>query len=344
MSSSFKPPESPFEPPPFPYRFLSSPVKYIAQTLYKAVLYIRGTPRLDTSSGPVIRLVCISDTHTNKPDGLPTGDVLIHAGDLTNNGTVAEIQDQIDWLSTLPFKHKLVICGNHDSAFSLSDSSLLNGHRTVTLTRKGFFDPRSRRNEESDKSIDWKGVHYLQHSSLKLEFTDSANRQLSFYGAPQIPRCGGKEFAFQYRRTDDAWSDTVPLETDVLITHSPPRYHLDLPAGLGCEFLLQEVWSVRPKVHVFGHVHAGYGREYLAWNYAQRIYEKLSARKEKGVVRDVIAASAWMGIIRLAFFGALDILWSRVWKGTGRGTILVNSSLMYRSTGTLRNPAHVVDI
>ena len=117
---SLKRPRSAFEPPSFTYRFLSSPIRCIAQILYKAILFLRGAPHLENTGLPSIRLICISDTHTHKPNSLPAGDVLVHAGDLTNAGTIAEIQDQIDWLSSLPFKYKVVICGNHDSACALT--------------------------------------------------------------------------------------------------------------------------------------------------------------------------------------------------------------------------------
>ena len=36
------------------------------------------------------RFVCISDTH-NRNIALPKGDVLIHAGDLTNHGSYEEV-------------------------------------------------------------------------------------------------------------------------------------------------------------------------------------------------------------------------------------------------------------
>ena len=192
--------------------------------------------------------------------------------------------------------------------------------------------------------MDWKDVHYLQHSSVTLNFVKQGNRKVRFYGAPQIPQCGGEEFAFQYRRSEDAWSGTIPLETDVLITHTPPRHHLDLPAGLGCDFLLREVWRVRPKIHVFGHVHAGYGRENVFWDDAQKAYERLCARGENGIIRDMVAVDAWIDVVCLAIYGVLGILWSRVWRGDGRGSLMVNSALMYRSTGKLGNTPQVVHI
>ena len=252
---------------------------------------------------------------------------MIHAGDLTNSGTLSEIQDQIDWLNSLPHKHIIVIAGNHDS----------------------YFDPRSRKDEDKaagNNKVRLGSVHYLQHSSLTLSFPEAGDggRFLRFYGAPQIPLCGGSDFAFQYRREDDAWSNTIPEDTDVLITHTPPRHHLDLPWGVGCEFLRRETWRVRPRVHVCGHVHAGHGREKVFWDESQKVFEKLCKRGEKGVLRDVVALWAWLDLVRLAIFGALGVLWSRVWGGDDSGGIIVNAALMYCNSGQARNPPEVVDI
>jgi hypothetical protein len=55
----------------------------------------------------------------------------------------------------------------------------------------------------------------------------------------------------------------IPTDTDVLVTHTPPMGHGDLVGyqSVGCADLLREVEDrVRPKLHVFGHVHEGYGR------------------------------------------------------------------------------------
>ena len=70
-----------------------------------------------------MRIVCISDTHTkhwemNLYNTLPEGDVLIHAGDLSNRGSQWDIEDFIDWFSRLDgFKYKIFIAGNHDHCF-----------------------------------------------------------------------------------------------------------------------------------------------------------------------------------------------------------------------------------
>ena len=316
-----RPSPSLFEPPSILHRLLSSPLRLLTQTLYNFILYLRGPAITKPPSSSQIRIVCISDTHTLKPTFLPQGDVLVHAGDLTSDGTVAEIQDQIDWISSLPYEHKVVIAGNHDS----------------------WFDPRTRQKTDVGKAPRWGDVYYLQHSSVQLTFPRQAYRQLTFYGAPQIPQCGEEDFAFQYRRSDDAWSYTVPQGTDVLITHTPPRHHLDLPAGLGCDYLSKEVWRVRPKLHVFGHVHAGHGCEHVFWDDLQRVYENLCSREAKGVTMDMVAIAAWLDLSRLAMHGVLSIMWSRVWGGDGGGMVMINAALMC-STGRLENPAQTVDI
>ena len=56
------------------------------------------------------RIVCISDTHNQTPK-LPKGDVLIHAGDLTNQGSFTELKKTINWLEKTNFEAKIVIAG-----------------------------------------------------------------------------------------------------------------------------------------------------------------------------------------------------------------------------------------
>lgn len=73
----------------------------------------------DTIATPSLRktrFVCISDTHGASPrDGafkLPKGDVLIHAGDLTNQGTYAELQKTVAWIAAAPYECKIIVAGN----------------------------------------------------------------------------------------------------------------------------------------------------------------------------------------------------------------------------------------
>jgi calcineurin-like phosphoesterase family protein len=342
-----------FEPTAFAALLFHAPAKLLLYHAYHILTLLRSTPAARPS--PVIRVVCISDTHTHIPDHVPAGDILIHAGDLTDAGSVAEIQAQIDWLASLPHREIIVIAGNHDT----------------------FLDPRTRPSLEPEQragTLDWGRVHYLQHKLLTLTLavdpqgadadvdTDAdaktpllraapasaagerAQRRVRIYGAPQIPACGpASVHAFQYARSSDAWSETVPDDTDILVTHTPPRFHLDLPLphALGCEFLLAEVARVKPALHVFGHVHWGAGRQVVWWDGAHEAY-----------VQGMGAASGlsprlWWSVVRVLYRGLRELLWAWVWGGQRAHTVMVNAALMHGNTGRLgkeKGRVQVVDI
>lgn len=321
-------PANAWEPPLLIYSILRQPTKTLIRFLDLLFALLRTKPREKRSP---IRVVCISDTHCLKWDEIPDGDLLIHAGDLTNRGTPAEIQAQINWLSRLPHKHKVVIAGNHDT----------------------YLDPRSRQTLpviDQQGGLNWAGIHYLQHSSVTLQF--NAGRRLKIHGAPQIPTIGNPDWAFRYAPESDAWSQTIPRDTDVLVTHTPPKYHLDLPSALGCPHLLREVWRTRPKLHVFGHVHAARtfwlgwllgGRELARWDSLQHSVEQALTRPD-GFVKGLLNPLAWLDVLKMIYFGTATLLWDRIWGGQGRATLMVNAALMYNSTGKLRNRPQVVDL
>ena len=334
------PPSSPFEPPSFLHTLLHNPLTTFLTYVHHILVALRGTPYRPPPNAAPIKVVCISDTHSKKPPSrLPDGDLLIHAGDLTENGTLADIQKQIDWLKTLHgtstndgrpgFQHIVVVCGNHDS----------------------YFDPRSRsqHDKRTKRTLNWGKIHYLEHSSvsLTLGFKD---RTLRIYGAPQIPKCGGKDFAFQYVRGRDAWSDTIPDDVDVLVTHNPPKWHLDIPAngGLGCEWLLKEIWRVKPTLHVFGHVHAGHGRENVWWDKSQQMFEQVLERgfgtNRSYRLLEVADFKLWIAGAKLVYEDVKGLLWTRLWGGSAQGGFMINAALTYCSTGRLDNRPQVVFI
>ena len=57
--------------------------------------------------------------------------------------------------------------------------------------------------------------------------------------------------------------ERIPDSTDVLVTHGPPQGIMDhnlRDERFGCVDLLRHVTRrVKPKIHIFGHAHAGYG-------------------------------------------------------------------------------------
>ncbi|KAI0110320.1 Metallo-dependent phosphatase [Nemania sp. FL0031] len=226
--------------------FLQNPCIFIVKKLYSWRRLAKK--RQDASSE--VSVVCISDTH-NSQCTIPTGDILIHAGDLTQSGSLGELQATISWLRNQPHQFKVVIAGNHDL---LLDSSKDGDSDEAAISRQ---------------QIEWGGILYLQDNFTTITLK---GRRIKIYGSPKSPRHGN--WAFQYSRENDVWKHTIPDDIDILITHGPPRAHLDLTT-LGCDYLLRELWRVHPALHVFGHVHEGYGHEWLQFDSFQAAYERV---------------------------------------------------------------------
>ena len=64
-----------------------------------------------------MKILHISDTHGKHQllKDLPEADVIVHTGDITEDGTEEEVKDFIEWFGLLPYKHKIFIAGNHDN-------------------------------------------------------------------------------------------------------------------------------------------------------------------------------------------------------------------------------------
>lgn len=237
-------------PRPSPWNiFWRSPIVYLA-----GLLYIQRQTTHHANREDAVSVVCVSDTHNSQPQ-LPYADILIHAGDITQTGSFAELQTAFDWMIGQPHPHKIVVAGNHD----------------ILLDPACDDRPVTRRASEDRAKLSWGDIIYLQDSST--EIVCGNNRKLRVYGSPMSCRHGN--WAFQYPRSDghNVWAGKIPEDTDILITHGPPRAHLDLLI-LGCPGLLAEIWRVKPQLHVFGHVHEGYGTENLEFNDLQRLFER----------------------------------------------------------------------
>ena len=175
-----------------------------------------------------MRITCISDTHELHRDlWLPGGDLLIHAGDITFfSSRESVLEDFNDWLGAQPYRYKVVIPGNHDSLLELPEHQrkITNAHLLV------------------DRGILLGG--------LKLWGSPVTTHADVAFGMPDPNERTG------------LWS-RIPNELDVLITHGPPYRVLDSAPGElhhgGCPQLRAAVIVKRPRLHVFGHVHAAYG-------------------------------------------------------------------------------------
>jgi hypothetical protein len=151
-------------------------------------------------------------------------------------------------------------------------------------------------------------------------------------------------YRFQYKPEDAPWNNRIPKDTDVLITHTPPKYHLDL--NLGCASLLSEIWKVKPRLHVFGHIHSGHGRESIFWDDGQAAYEKVMEKTGYGVFSDAIPSGAWVNSFKVLFYGVRGILWDRLMVGPSgsNGCLLVNAAIVWQSTTDVGNVPEVVEL
>lgn len=207
------------------------------------------------------RIVCISDTHNQTPK-LPPGDILIHAGDLTNQGTYSELQKTVDWIKQSNFKIKIIVCGNHDIT---CDEDFYRQYG-------GYF--HNKRREDPQRCIDLfqsdSSIVYLNHEAkqISLDFEDGQRVKFKIFGSPYSPAHGFWAFGYSPDTASQLW-DQIPLDSDVVIAHTPAKFHRDecgKRGSAGCEILRQTLWRVRPRLFVCGHIHEAFGVEVVSWD------------------------------------------------------------------------------
>ena len=175
----------------------------------------------------------ISDTHDHHDLlELPSNiDLVIHSGDSTNYFDLfknqLEFEKFILWFSQLPIKYKVLIPGNHDA-----------------WAMKKY-------NKDKVKSL---GIIYLEH-----EFELIENKLI--FGSPYTPTFGNWYFMKDRAKLHQYWEELCE-NIDILITHGPPKFILDLSHNKNHELeycgdgaLFKKVLEVKPKYHLFGHIH-----------------------------------------------------------------------------------------
>lgn len=197
-----------------------------------------------------MKIVTISDTHNKhlQLGKLPEGDMLIHAGDFTSQGSEQEVESFINWFSNQDYKYKVFIAGNHD-----------------------WFFQKDYNKDKLEKMLDMydtdNSMYYLQDSMIEIE-------GVKLWGSPWTPRFYNWAFNASTDELSKKWSLISP-DADVVITHGPMYGIGDKAKRItscggesfvgyehtGCKVLLNVIEkNIRPRFHVCGHIHEGYGR------------------------------------------------------------------------------------
>ncbi|MCB0319665.1 MAG: metallophosphatase domain-containing protein [Bdellovibrionales bacterium] len=181
-----------------------------------------------------MRIVCISDTHGQHLSipQLPEGDVIVHAGDITEDGVLSLACTFSRHFGNLDYPHKIVILGNHDTDLASEEA--------LAQFRQACID-----NE----------VHFLHNDSIEID-------GVKFYGSPFTPAFGGYEFQLHGSEHARRHWEMIPDDTQVLITHGPQSGILDVNAEgehVGCQALMARIEQLQCELHVHGHIHEGYG-------------------------------------------------------------------------------------
>ena len=185
-------------------------------------------------------VVCIADTHTlHNEIALPEGDIIVHAGDATYRGTIKEVEDFARWYGKTPYRHHIFVAGNHDFLFENST------HLAKTIMQDN-------------------GITYLQDEAVVV-YDPEVAKTITVYGCPHTPWF--HDWAFN--RYEDQLEDIygmIPEGVDILVTHGPALGVLDevcqdfKQKWLGSQALIDQIQRVKPRFHVCGHIHEGYGQ------------------------------------------------------------------------------------
>ena len=178
------------------------------------------------------KIACISDLHTHMQHVIvPPCDIVICAGDISYSGHTKDIKKFLQWFSAIKAQHHVFIAGNHDLIFERDPE------RAANILAK------------------FPSVIYLENSGVIID-------GLKLWGSPWTQKFHDWAFNADADKLQAVWSQ-IPDDTDILITHSPQYGILDRAQWTnelaGCKQLATAIARVKPKVHIFGHIHEGYG-------------------------------------------------------------------------------------
>jgi len=208
-------------------------------------------------------LCFISDTHgqhhnlklnllLEKILGIYPDSALIHCGDISIRGSISEVSGFMDWFSSLKYKNKIMIPGNHDFFFD---------HERRAITSQGEYrHGKPKYNQEEVKKLidEYPEVYCLNDSGVEID-------GIKFWGSPITPWFHDWAFNRLDHEIEEHWN-MIPDDTNVLITHGPPYGILDYTyngyKNVGCPALSARIQKLEDlMVHSFGHIHESFGVE-----------------------------------------------------------------------------------
>lgn len=190
-------------------------------------------------------IVCISDLHGTLPEDLPEGDILLIAGDICPVWN-HNFQFQLEWLDTSfrnwlykqskRYKVMAGCAGNHDLVFETHPWKV------------------------NDLNLPW---YYCQDEELPIF---PVLNGLKIHFSPWQPIFCDWAFNLSEEELQKKWA-MIPDDVDILVTHGPPYRIQDyIPKqkkSVGSTTLYDRVCELMKnqlKLHIFGHVHEGYGQ------------------------------------------------------------------------------------
>jgi Icc-related predicted phosphoesterase len=189
-----------------------------------------------------MKIVAISDTHCkwNKLV-IPECDILISAGDYSFLGEPHVVKNFHKWLNKQPAKHKISVQGNHEKQVESNFAFSKQIAEEACL-----------------------GVHFIDEGLVEVEGLKIWCTAITpFFRNWAWNRYSGEDIQKHW--------DRIPEGIDILVSHGPPFGILDGVErfnGKMCEFeiehcgcpqLLNKVLEIKPRYHIYGHIHEGHG-------------------------------------------------------------------------------------
>lgn len=152
--------------------------------------------------------------------------------------------------------------GNHDITL---DSDFYAQHGLYFHNQNPQDPAKCQELLEEAPSILW-----LKHEHAIIDLVSPTGPQTTFkiFGSPFSPAQGRWAFGYGPDEAAQLWN-RIPLDTDIVVTHTPPKYHCDERSdrrAVGCEGLREVLWRVRPRLAISGHVHESRGAERVWWD------------------------------------------------------------------------------